>query len=306
MGNAITDKYKIYRNGNYIVIGSAENCGGTTNHCKSTYYGGVQEVTVIKNNAGRPVYNFLNVNNFNKALKLDQMLKEDCTPYTEAEFDEFYTQNTEVVGSAGVLLQDILDEIILIKKELENDDSFQLFEDTDGNVLWGVRADDGSYTYFTATGAPYTGDVKPYSRQALQTITDYCSNLTPYSLIQIRDADTKTILVSIWRNDLTLVESQTAPANVTKGVCVVPPPQEIDKVVTNWLPICVDTEVWYTAEHILFNNVTQTETVVKVYKKGADGIIETTTPTGVITEGYCKDCTEKGSQGTILNWNVLK
>jgi predicted nucleic acid-binding Zn-ribbon protein len=110
------------------------------------------------------------------------------------------------------------EELIELAK---TDESYQLFEDTDGNVLFGKLDEDGVMTYYKPDGSVYTGDVKPYSRELKQTITDYCADSIPYSLIQLRDADTKEVVASIWRNDNDLTESNTAPANVTKGVCVV-------------------------------------------------------------------------------------
>ena len=104
--------------------------------------------------------------------------------------------------------------------EMKNDDSYQLFEDTDGNVLFGKLDDEGVMKYYKPDGSEYTGEVKPYSRETKQTITDYCADGIPYSLIQLRDADTKEVIATIWRNDSDLTESNTAPANITKGVCV--------------------------------------------------------------------------------------
>ena len=62
---------------------------------------------------------------------------------------------------------------------------------------------------------------------------------------------------------------------------------ENDLVRTNWLPICVDGAEWYVGERSEFNNTTGVETLVKVYKEGADGAIVLVAPTGTITEGYC-------------------
>jgi hypothetical protein len=110
------------------------------------------------------------------------------------------------------------EELIELAK---TDESYQLFEDTDGNVLFGKLDEDGVIKYIRPDGSEYTGDVKPYSRELKQTITDYCADSIPYSLIQLRDADTKQVVASIWRNDNDLTESNTAPANATKGGCVV-------------------------------------------------------------------------------------
>jgi hypothetical protein len=98
--------------------------------------------------------------------------------------------------------------------------SFQLFEDVDGNVLFGKIDDSGIMKYYKPDGLEYAGDVKPYSREVQQTITDYCADAIPYSLIQLRDSDSKEVVATIWRNDLNLLESNIAPANVKKGVCV--------------------------------------------------------------------------------------
>jgi hypothetical protein len=63
---------------------------------------------------------------------------------------------------------------------------------------------------------------------------------------------------------------------------------EIDKVVTNWLPVCVGGVQWFVAEQILFNNVTQTEVLTKIYKQGANGAVVTTAPSGTIVDGSCE------------------
>lgn len=64
---------------------------------------------------------------------------------------------------------------------------------------------------------------------------------------------------------------------------------ELDAIVANWLPICVDGTQWYVREKEIIDNAdgTITSTVLE-YKDGADGSITTTAPTGTITEGYCQ------------------
>jgi hypothetical protein len=116
---------------------------------------------------------------------------------------------------------DLLPILTEIRDELLNDDSYQLFEDTDGNVLFGKIDNDGIMKYYKPDGTIYTGVVKPYSSGVITSSTDYCANSVPYTLIQFRDVDTKQVIASIWRNDNTLEESSTAPAGSTKGVCVV-------------------------------------------------------------------------------------
>lgn len=116
---------------------------------------------------------------------------------------------------------DLLPILTEIRDELLNDDSYQLFEDTDGNVLFGKIDNDGVMKYYKPDGTIYTGVVKPYSSGVITSSTDYCANSVPYTLIQFRDVDTKLVIATIWRNDNTLEESSTAPAGSTKGVCVV-------------------------------------------------------------------------------------
>ena len=116
---------------------------------------------------------------------------------------------------------DLLPILTEIRDELLNDDSYQLFEDTDGNVLFGKIDNDGIMKYYKPDGTIYTGVVKPYSSGVITSSTDYCANSVPYTLIQFRDVDTKQVIASIWRNDNTLEESSTAPLGSTKGVCVV-------------------------------------------------------------------------------------
>lgn len=108
-----------------------------------------------------------------------------------------------------------------IRDELLNDDSYQLFEDTDGNILFGKIDNDGIIKYYKPDGTIYTGVVKPYSSGVITSSTDYCANSVPYTLIQFRDVDTKQVVATIWRNDNTLEESSTAPLGPTKGACVV-------------------------------------------------------------------------------------
>jgi hypothetical protein len=76
---------------------------------------------------------------------------------------------------------------------------------------------------------------------------------------------------------------------------------EIDLLKTNWLPICVNGSQWYVAEQSTINNSTGAETLVKIYKQGANGSISTSTPVGTIVEGYCQILTtaENGSQNRI-------
>jgi hypothetical protein len=116
---------------------------------------------------------------------------------------------------------DVLPILTEIRDELINDDSCQLFEDTDGNVLFGKIDNNGIMKYYKPDGTIYTGVVKPYSSGVITSSTDYCANSVPYTLIQFRDVDTKQVIASIWRNDNTFTESSTAPVGSVKGVCTV-------------------------------------------------------------------------------------
>lgn len=124
----------------------------------------------------------------------------------------------EATGTPPIDYTPLLEEII---SEIKNDDAYQLFEDTDGNILFGKIDNDGVMKYYKADGSVYTGDIKPYSREVAISYTDYCAEGVPFTLIQFRDIDTKIVVATLWRNDNDLTENATAPANSTKGVCVV-------------------------------------------------------------------------------------
>lgn len=88
-------KYKFYRASNYIVI--------SDNLTEESFYGFVKEVQVAKSNANKPSYKISNVKDFDSdvPLVIEQLLKEDGSPYTESEFDTFYTQNTGNFNGGG-------------------------------------------------------------------------------------------------------------------------------------------------------------------------------------------------------------
>jgi surface protein len=214
-------EYKAYIKNNYFYL--ERLCP------KEVFVSFLKDVQIDPSNTGDSTYRIHNLKDwdYKVPIKIEQLLKEDESPYTLAEWQDFYSANTGNFGGGGgedailEVLEAIKEEIILIKEEALNDDSYQLFEDTDGNVLFGKIDDEGVMKYYKPDGSEYTGDVKPYSRETQQSITDYCADSVPYTLIQLRDADKKEVVASIWRNDNDLTESNTAPANVTKGVCVV-------------------------------------------------------------------------------------
>lgn len=163
-----------------------------------------------------------------------------CTPFEVVPSPESSSEELEAIlevleliktntDTTNTLLQDQIEILTNLLNELKNDDYFQdtLWEDPTGLVVIKrvVKNDDGTITteFLNANGSPYLGttsDLVPYSRQTIITETDYCSNDIPFTLIQFRDHDTKLVVATIWRNDNTLSESVTAPADATKGICV--------------------------------------------------------------------------------------
>jgi len=88
-------KYKIYKKNNYIVV--------TDNITSETFYGRAKDVMVDKSNTNRAAYRFFNILDLKEGtgLTIDQILKEDGSPYTSDEFDTFYTQNTGNFNGGG-------------------------------------------------------------------------------------------------------------------------------------------------------------------------------------------------------------
>lgn len=88
-------KYKIYKKNNYIVV--------TDNITSETFYGRAKDVMVDKSNTNRAAYRFFNILDLKEgtSLTIDQILKEDGSPYTSDEFDTFYTQNTGNFNGGG-------------------------------------------------------------------------------------------------------------------------------------------------------------------------------------------------------------
>lgn len=89
------ENYKFYRKDNYIIL--------SNNTTKETFYGFVKEVQVDKSNLNKPHYRFFNIKDFNSStpLVITQLLKEDGSTYTQAEFEEFYTKNTGNFNGGG-------------------------------------------------------------------------------------------------------------------------------------------------------------------------------------------------------------
>lgn len=89
------DDYKFYRKDNYIFL--------SNNFTKESFYGFVKEVLVDKSNLNKPHYRFFNIKDWNSdsPIFITQLLKEDNTPYTQVEFEVFYTQNTGNFNGGG-------------------------------------------------------------------------------------------------------------------------------------------------------------------------------------------------------------
>ena len=88
-------QYKIYTKGNYIVIVDVQ---------KNEYFYGIRkEVHIDKSNVDKAVYKAFNVKDFSSSiiLAVPNILKEDGTPYSEAEFDTFYQENTGNFNGGG-------------------------------------------------------------------------------------------------------------------------------------------------------------------------------------------------------------
>ena len=138
-------------------------------------------------------------------------------------------ETNEKLDTVNENLEQVIESLTLMLEEMTNDDNFgdTLWETPTGDVVIKrvVKNDDGTETieYLNPNETPYTGstsDLKPYSRQTIITTTDYCSNGIPFTAIQFRDHDTKAVIATIWRNDNTLADQVTAPANAVKGSCV--------------------------------------------------------------------------------------
>lgn len=98
--------YKIYRKNNYLIIERMNS--------KELFFGLIKEVFIDKNNQGKAIYKLYNIKEWdsNNSIVINQIFKEDSSPYTQLEFETFYTQNT------GNFTADLKEgsEIVLVKK----------------------------------------------------------------------------------------------------------------------------------------------------------------------------------------------
>ncbi len=95
--------YKIYTEGNYFIIASADE----------TFYGHKKEVLVDKNNKNRTFYRIFNVKDWKNStsLNISDIFKKDGSPYTQNEWETFYTDNTGNFNSGAVIAPQISDAL---------------------------------------------------------------------------------------------------------------------------------------------------------------------------------------------------
>lgn len=98
-------KYRIYTTGNYLLI--------EDNNTHETQRGFKKEVFIDKSNARVPAYRFFNVKDWESknSLKIEQILKQDGSPYTQNEWETFYTENTGNFNAGAVVAPQILDAL---------------------------------------------------------------------------------------------------------------------------------------------------------------------------------------------------
>ena len=93
--------YKIYTKENYFII---------ENTIKNEFfYGTRKNVEIDPSNTGKEEYRFFNVKDWdsNISIRLSSILKEDSSPYTQSEWETFYTENTGNFGSAVEITNDV-------------------------------------------------------------------------------------------------------------------------------------------------------------------------------------------------------
>lgn len=80
-------QYKIYKEGNYIRV--------INNTTQEKFSGFCKDVFVDKDNILTGIYIIYNILNFkDRSLQINNILKQDGTPYLESEWETFYSENT--------------------------------------------------------------------------------------------------------------------------------------------------------------------------------------------------------------------
>lgn len=122
--------YKIYRNDNYIFID--EVAPGT-----KRYSGLCSEVTVDNSPAASDVFTIRGVRGFAETLNLAQIKKEAGMAYTNAEFVDFYTQNTgqspDASGGSG-------GNVVVTSSALPTGAATSAKQDSQTNILTDIEA----------------------------------------------------------------------------------------------------------------------------------------------------------------------
>lgn len=87
-------QYKIFTSGNYLKIIASDN---------QQYSGLLKDIFIEKNNLNRNIYKIHNVKDFDhkKAIKIEDILKEDGSPYTLDEWETFY-ENFNMPQASGI------------------------------------------------------------------------------------------------------------------------------------------------------------------------------------------------------------
>ena len=89
-------QYKVYRVENYLRV--------VNNTTGEIFSSPIKNVEVEPNNTGRPIYKIHNLKDWDLENKLNiaQILNESGTPYTQGEWETFYTENTSNFNKVGV------------------------------------------------------------------------------------------------------------------------------------------------------------------------------------------------------------
>lgn len=156
-------RFKFYRKDNYIVA--------VNELTQETQYGFVKEVRVDKSNLNKASYRIFNVKDFDdkNSLVIDQLLKEDGTPYTQTEFETFYTQNTgnfngggsapgvQSVTGSGVDNTDPQNPIITSVEEAPEDGNQYARQDGEWSIVTGGSTPTLQQTLNGGKSAEYEG-----------------------------------------------------------------------------------------------------------------------------------------------------
>ncbi len=141
--------YKIYREGNYIRI---------IDTLKGELFNGIiKDVFVDKSNVLKDNYRIFNIKDFNDkiVLSISDILKQDGTPYTVAEWETFYTTNTGNFNGGGTAPAGAYEELInKTNAVLGNEASVTKYPSVKGFVDWVT---------LNVQGAPYLGSIVPTS-----------------------------------------------------------------------------------------------------------------------------------------------